>query len=68
MGILTVDETLLTGSLLQDATTAIPLLGRQHPDTDEAFVAVDLDTTMHVFAAGFGGEHSACLALPRDIF
>lgn len=69
MGVLTVDGTLLTGSLLQDATTAIlPLLGRQHTDSNEAFAAVDLDTAMHVFTAGFGGEHSACLALPRDIF
>lgn len=73
MGVLTVDGTLLTGSFLQDATKD-PLLGRRHHHRDpsltlaEAYDAMDFDTPVHVYAAGFGGEHSACLALPREIF
>ena len=70
MGVLTVDGTLLTGTFLQHASSTIPLLGRHYDSSDTAciYAPVDLDTTMHVFAAGFGAEHSACLALPREIF
>lgn len=77
MGVLTVDGTLLTGSFLQNAATTtdtIPLLGRRHPHDPssttfaEGYAAMDFDTPMHIYAAGFGGEHSACLALPREIF
>ncbi|KAI7875772.1 RCC1/BLIP-II [Lichtheimia hyalospora FSU 10163] len=70
MGVLTVDGTLLTGTFLQNASSTIPLLGHHYGSSDTActYAPVDLDITMHVFAAGFGAEHSACLALPREIF